>query len=95
MAYNVNNNNNAGIAHTILFLMYRLYIPNILSPASYSHTSCQNGYSAGYDYKLKGTDNAIVQKYRESTAYKQGFEAGAKNLDETGACLTKIAAESF
>jgi hypothetical protein len=45
----------------------------------YSHTSCQNGYSAGYDYKLKWTD---IEK-----AYKQGFEAGTKNLDEAGACL--------
>jgi hypothetical protein len=54
----------------------------------YAHTSCQNGYSAGYDNKLKWTDNTIVQKYRDSTAYQLGFDAGAKNGNETEACMT-------
>ena len=49
-----------------------------------------NGYSAGYDYKLLGTDNAIVQKYRESTAYQQGFDAGAKNGNETEVLETAV-----
>ncbi|MGA9151445.1 MAG: hypothetical protein WBZ36_12780 [Candidatus Nitrosopolaris sp.] len=41
----------------------------------YAHTSCQNGYSAGYDNRLQGTVNEIV---RDSTAYQQGFDAGAR-----------------
>jgi hypothetical protein len=45
----------------------------------YAHTSCQDGYSVGYDNKLQGTVNEIVQKYRDSTAYQLalGFDAGA------------------
>ena len=41
----------------------------------------------GYDYKLRHTDNAVVQKYRDSTTYQLGFD-GAKNGNETEACIT-------
>jgi hypothetical protein len=57
----------------------------------YAHTSCQNGYSAGYDNKLKWTDNTIVQKYRDSNSLSARLCAHARTKAQKMAIKLKHA----